>query len=63
MIETRKREHSRKPDEQYTDHRGVLVRPVPGAVRPLSPAGLDAWGDEAGVDVVPRGRQHPMYRG
>ena len=33
FLATRKREHSRKPDEQYAPHRGVQPRPLPGAVR------------------------------
>jgi len=63
IIETRKREHSRKPDEQYP----VIESCSPGPylelfARYLQP-GWHGWGAEAGAGVVPRGRQHPMYRG
>lgn len=63
MIETRKREHSRKPDEQY-----LLIEDCsPGpylelfARHPLP--GWVAWGDEAADDVQPRGKIHPGYGG
>ena len=62
MIETRKREHSRKPDEQYT-HRGVLAGPVPGDVRPLPARWLDGMGKRGRpMTFAPRGRQYPAYR-
>lgn len=63
ILETRKREHSRKPDEQYP----IIEKCSPGPYLELfaryPQPGWYAWGAEAGVDVVPRGRQHPMYRG
>jgi N6-adenosine-specific RNA methylase IME4 len=63
IIETRKREHSRKPDEQYP----IIETCSPGPYLELfaryPQPGWHAWGAEAGADVVPRGRQHPMYRG
>ena len=63
IIETRKREHSRKPDEQYP----IIEQCSPGPYLELfaryPQPGWHAWGAEAGADVVPRGRQHPMYRG
>lgn len=56
MIETRKREHSRKPDEQYD----LIEACSPGAYLELFArhprAGWTAWGDEAAADVQPRGR-------
>jgi N6-adenosine-specific RNA methylase IME4 len=63
MIETRKREHSRKPDEQYD----IIEACSPGprlelfARRPRSR--WMAWGDEADGGVTPRGKVHPAYRG
>ena len=39
LIATRKREHSRKPDELYAHHRGLQPGAVPRAVRPRQPAG------------------------
>ncbi len=44
LIATRKREHCRKPDEQYDDHRGVQLGPAPRNVRPRQAAGLDRLG-------------------
>lgn len=63
MIETRKREHSRKPDEQYL----LIEECSPGpylemfARHPLP--GWLAWGDEADDEIEPRGKVHPGYRG
>jgi len=63
IIETRKREHSRKPDELYP----VIEQCSPGPYLELfaryPQPSWHAWGAEAGAGVVPRGRQHPMYRG
>lgn len=63
MIETRKREHSRKPDEQYD----FIERCSPGPrlemfARHPQP-GWTVWGDEASEDVTPRGRVHRGYAG
>ena len=62
MIETRKREHSRKPDEQY----GIIESCSPGPYLELfarySRPGWTSWGLEADDDVIPRGKQHPAYR-
>ncbi len=63
MIETRKREHSRKPDEQYD----LIEACSPGPrlemfARHPNP-GWTAWGDEASEDVSPRGRTHRGYEG
>ena len=44
LIASRKREHSRKPDELLPDHRGVQPRAVPRAVRPRRPPWLDELG-------------------
>jgi N6-adenosine-specific RNA methylase IME4 len=63
MIETRKREHSRKPDEQYD----LIERCSPGPFLELfaryPQEGWIAWGDEAGDEVQPRGRVHRGYEG
>jgi N6-adenosine-specific RNA methylase IME4 len=63
MIETRKREHSRKPDEQYE----VIARCSPGPFLEMfaryPQPGWSCWGAEASPDTVPRGRQHSSYRG
>ena len=62
MIETRKREHSRKPDEQYD----VIEACSPGLYLELfarySRQGWTSWGLEAQDDVVPRGKQYAAYR-
>ena len=61
MIETRKREHSRKPDEAY----GIVESCSPGPYLELFARyprqGWTAWGDEADPGVTPRGRQWPAY--
>lgn len=63
MIETRKREHSRKPDEQYD----LIESCSPGpylelfARHPRSHWTL--WGDESSEDQAPRGKVHRGYGG
>jgi N6-adenosine-specific RNA methylase IME4 len=61
MIETRKREHSRKPDEQYE----LIERCSPGPYLEMfarhPQEGWTVWGDES--DVAPRGRVHRGYAG
>lgn len=63
MIETRKREHSRKPDEQYR----LIEDCSPGAYLELfarhSRAGWTVWGDESADDISPRGKTHKGYSG
>lgn len=63
MIETRKREHSRKPDEQYD----LIERCSPGPYLEMfarhRKEGWAAWGDEAAHDVMPRGKVHRGYAG
>lgn len=63
MIETRKREHSRKPDEQYE----LIEACSPGAYLELfarhARPGWTVWGDEAAPEVTPRGKVHKGYEG
>lgn len=63
MIETRKREHSRKPDEQYQ----VIESCSPGPRLELFSRhprpGWTVWGDESPDHVTPRGRVHQGYAG
>lgn len=63
MIETRKREHSRKPDEQYA----LIERCSPGPYMEMFARhphpGWAVWGAEAAPEVQPRGRQHKGYSG
>jgi N6-adenosine-specific RNA methylase IME4 len=63
LIETRKREHSRKPDEQYEIIEACSPAPRLELFARYPRTGWEAWGDEAGADVVPRGRRHAGYRG
>jgi N6-adenosine-specific RNA methylase IME4 len=63
IIETRKREHSRKPDEQYPIIESCSPGPYLELFARYPQPGWHAWGAEAAPEVVPRGRQHPMYRG
>lgn len=63
MIETRKREHSRKPDEQYD----FIERCSPGPYLEMfaryPQPGWHVWGDESGEEVTPRGKVHRGYAG
>ena len=63
MIETRKREHSRKPDEQYD----LIETCSPGPFLEMFARhprdGWDVWGDEAAPEVDPRGKAHKGYQG
>jgi N6-adenosine-specific RNA methylase IME4 len=61
LLATRKREHSRKPDELYR----ILEACSPGPRLELFAryprTGWSSWGKEAAEDVVPRGRRYPGY--
>ncbi len=63
MIETRKREHSRKPDEQYN----LIETCSPGPYLELfarhGRPGWAVWGDESAHEVVPKGKIHKGYEG
>lgn len=63
MIETRKREHSRKPDEQYD----LIERCSPGPYLEMFARhlreGWTLWGDESAENVEPRGTTHRGYAG
>lgn len=61
LLATRKREHSRKPDELYE----IVEACSPGPflelfARYLRP-GWSVWGDEAAEDVIPRGQRYAAY--
>jgi N6-adenosine-specific RNA methylase IME4 len=62
MIETRKREHSRKPDELYPIVEACSPGPYLELFARYPQPGWVAWGDEAAPEVTPRGRQHAAYR-
>lgn len=61
LLATRKREHSRKPDELYK----IVEECSPGPFLELfaryPKPGWSSWGDEADADVTPKGRQHKGY--
>ncbi len=63
MIETRKREHSRKPDEQYD----LIESCSPGVYLEMFArhprAKWTLWGDESAEDQAPRGKSHSGYTG
>lgn len=61
IIETQKREHSRKPDEQYPLIESCSPGPYLELFARYPQPGWRFWGHEAGDDVVPRGRQYPSY--
>lgn len=61
MIETRKREHSRKPDEQYDIIESCSPGPYLEMFARYRRPGWTSWGLEADEEVVPRGRQHRGY--
>lgn len=63
MIETRKREHSRKPDEQYDLIESCSPGPYLEMFARYPREGWSAWGNEADADVEPRGQVHRGYAG
>lgn len=63
MIETRKREHSRKPDEQYDLIEACSPGPHLELFARHPRPGWTVWGDEASYEVVPRGLVHKGYEG
>lgn len=63
MIETRKREHSRKPDEQYELIQACSPGPHLELFARHPRQGWTVWGDESPEDVAPRGVVHKGYAG
>ncbi len=63
MIETRKREHSRKPDEQYDLIQSCSPGPYLELFARYPRVGWTVWGDEAPEDKLPRGKTHKGYEG
>ncbi len=61
MIETQKREHSRKPDEQYDLIESCSPGPYLELFARYPREGWHVWGNEADPDVTPRGKQYPTY--
>lgn len=62
MIESRKREHSRKPDEQYPLIESCSPGPWLEMFARHPQPGWVSWGDESG-DEAPRGAAHKGYTG
>ena len=63
MIETRKREHSRKPDEQYDLIEDCSPGPYLEMFARQAMPDWTTWGDESGTDITPRGKVHKGYAG
>lgn len=61
MIETQKREHSRKPDELYPVIEACSPGPYVELFARYPKPGWAAWGNEAANDVTPRGRRYPAF--
>ncbi|MCY3951658.1 MAG: MT-A70 family methyltransferase [bacterium] len=61
MIETRKREHSRKPDEQYDIIESCSPGPYLELFARYSRSGWTSWGTEAEDEITPRGKRYPAY--
>jgi N6-adenosine-specific RNA methylase IME4 len=62
MIETRKREHSRKPEEAYDLIEACSPGPYLEMFARYARPGWTSWGAESDDEVAPRGRQYPAYR-
>lgn len=63
MIETRKREHSRKPDEQYDLIESCSPGPYLELFSRHPRSNWTLWGDESGENLAPRGKVHRGYEG
>lgn len=61
LLATRKREHSRKPDELYEIIEACSPGPRLELFARYPQEGWTVWGDEADPDVTPRGRPYPAY--
>jgi N6-adenosine-specific RNA methylase IME4 len=63
LIETQKREHSRKPDEQYKIIEACSPGPYLELFARYPRRGWTVWGSEAAEEIEPRGKQYPAYGG
>ena len=63
LIESRKREHSRKPDEQYAIIEACSPGPYLEMFARYPQPKWAVWGYESNPDIVPRGRQYLTYQG
>jgi N6-adenosine-specific RNA methylase IME4 len=62
FLATRKREHSRKPDELYPIVESCSPGPYLEMFARYPRPGWSAWGNEADPEVTPQGRLFPGYR-
>lgn len=62
LVATRKREHSRKPDEMYDVIEACSPGPRLELFARYPRPGWERWGAESAEDVTPRGRTHAAYR-
>jgi N6-adenosine-specific RNA methylase IME4 len=60
-LESRKREHSRKPDELYKIVEGCSPGPFLELFARYPQPGWSAWGDESDPGVTPKGQAHKGY--
>lgn len=63
MIETRKREHSRKPDEQYDLIQNCSPGPYLEMFARYPQPRWTAWGNEADEELTPQGKTYKGYEG
>ncbi|WP_081860185.1 MT-A70 family methyltransferase [Microbacterium sp. Cr-K29] len=63
MVETRKREHSRKPDEFYPLIEACSPGPRLEMFARRAQPGWDVFGDESDEEIEPRGREQRGYSG
>lgn len=61
LIATRKREHSRKPDELYPIVEACSPGPFLELFARYPQPGWSSWGNEADPEVVPQGKTHKGY--
>lgn len=63
MIESRKREHSRKPDEQYRLIESCSPGPYLELFARYPQPDWHVWGNDASYQIVPQGKRYPGYDG
>jgi len=62
LLATRKREHSRKPDEIFPIIEACSPGPYLELFARYPRKGWKVWGNEADEEVVPRGKSHKGYK-
>lgn len=63
LLATRKREHSRKPDQMYDIIEACSPGPYLELFARYPREDWSTWGNEADPSVTPRGRRYPAYGG